>query len=60
MMRKKLAKLKKVVIEFEDTVIGRLENVKKRELVATVGRLNIDERNKFRRLLNDANGVRGL
>ena len=43
-------------IEFEDTAIGRLENVKKRELIATIGRLNKDERNQFRRLLDDADG----
>ena len=34
-------------IDFEDTAIGRLENVKKRELVATVGRLNEDERKVY-------------
>ena len=43
-------------IDFEDTAIGRLENVKKRELIATIGRLNKDERNQFRRLLDDADG----
>ncbi len=49
-----LQELKKMDIKFEDTAIGRLQNIKKRELHAIVGKMSKEEREEIRRKLNEA------